>query len=68
MLAQELMQLWCTFWRDESAQDLIEYAYLAAIIGLSGALLWSAIAQLIGTRYTNYNTDVQAASSTTPDP
>ena len=68
MLAQETMKLWCTFWRDESAQDLIEYAYLAAIVGLSGALLWSAIAQLIGTQYTNYDTDVQAASATTPNP
>ena len=62
------MEFWRAFWRDESAQDLIEYAYLAAIIGLSGALLWSGIAQLIGDRYTDYNTDVQTASATTPDP
>jgi Flp pilus assembly pilin Flp len=62
------MEFWWRFWRDESAQDLIEYAYLAAIIGLSGALLWSGIAQLIGDRYTDYNADVQAASATTPDP
>ncbi len=60
--------VWRTFWRDESAQDLIEYAYLAALIGLSSALLWSGIVTLIGQRYTDYNTDVQAASATTPDP
>jgi len=35
---------------------------------LSSALLWSGIVTLIGQRYTDYNTDVQAASATTPDP
>ena len=60
--------VWRTFWRDESAQDLIEYAYLAALIGLSSALLWSGIANLIGQRYSEYNTHVQDASATTPDP
>ena len=51
-----ILQRW---YYDESAQDLVEYAYLAAFVGLAGLLVWATIVQLIGARYTDYNSGVQ---------
>jgi Flp pilus assembly pilin Flp len=48
------------FLREDSAQDIVEYAYLALFIGLTGIVLWPAIALLIRDRYENYNTNVQS--------
>jgi Flp pilus assembly pilin Flp len=47
------------FWVDDSAQDLVEYSYLAVFVGLVGILVWGSILQLLGFRYTDYNTNVQ---------
>ena len=54
------------FIRDDSAQDIVEYGYLAALVGLTGILVWGAIVNLLGLRYTDYNNDVQ--NSWFPDP
>jgi len=68
ILSEAVCMLWRTFWQEDNGQDLVEYALLAALIGVSGVLLWSAIAQLIGARYGDYNTNVQGASAVTPNP
>lgn len=47
------------FLREDSAQDLVEYAYLAALVGLVGAVVWVEIVRLLGERYTEYNSGVQ---------
>lgn len=46
------------FVRDESAQDLVEYAMLGAFIGVVGILVWQNIVTLLGARYTEYNTNI----------
>jgi Flp pilus assembly pilin Flp len=56
------------FIRDDSAQDLVEYGYLAALVGLSGLVVWAAIVQLLGDRYTDYNNDVQNVWYPDPPP
>jgi Flp pilus assembly pilin Flp len=45
--------------RDDSAQELVEYAYLAALVGLVGALVWIGIVGLLGERYAEYDAGVQ---------
>ena len=56
------------FIRDESAQDLVEYAYLSALVGLAGVLAWQGIVQLLGTRYAEYNSGVQGLWQSPPPP
>ena len=46
---------------DDSGQDLIEYALLTAIIGISGVLIFSTLSTTMGTVYTNWNTAGQTA-------
>jgi Flp pilus assembly pilin Flp len=47
------------FLADDSAQDLVEYAYLAVFVGLVGVAVWGSIVQLLGIRYAGYNAGVQ---------
>ena len=47
MLRQSLRDLMT----DESAQDAIEYALLAALIGIASLLIWQQIAAEIGIAY-----------------
>lgn len=44
---------------DESAQDAVEYALLAALIGVTSLLIWQQIADQIGIAYTQADSDVQ---------
>ena len=53
------MNHWSRFWLEEDGQDLVEYALLTALIGLTGLAVWSTIVGLIGDRYTDYDTGVQ---------
>ena len=46
------------FVRDDSAQDLVEYALLGVFIGVVSVVVWQNISTLIGARYTEYNTNV----------
>jgi Flp pilus assembly pilin Flp len=48
------------WYSEESAQDLVEYAYLSAFVGLAGLVVWATIVQLLGARYADYNTGVQS--------
>ena len=46
---------------DDSGQDLIEYALLTAIIGISGVLILSTLSTTMGTAYSGWNTAGQNA-------
>lgn len=49
------------FKNDDSGQDLIEYALLTAIIGISGLLILSTISTKMGAAYSGWNTAGQNA-------
>jgi Flp pilus assembly pilin Flp len=44
---------------DESGQDAIEYALLAALVGIASLLIWQQVAAVIGTAYAQADSDVQ---------
>ena len=53
--------------RDESAQDLIEYALLSAFVGLAGLVALNGISSAIGIYYGTSNTSVNGLwNSPTP--
>lgn len=54
--------------REDSGQDVIEYALLAATVGLVGLAAWPSIASTIGTAYGNWDSGIQDLSACTPDP
>ena len=54
--------------RDESGQDIIEYALLTAIIGIAAIAIWNELATRVGLVYTAADTGVQDLSACTPDP
>ena len=47
------------FLRDESAQDIVEYGYLAAFVGAAGIVIWASIVGLLGAHYDAVNHGVQ---------
>ena len=47
--------------RDESGQDLIEYALVAALIGLGATAAMSGLATTIGTTFTGIGTSLTNA-------
>ena len=53
---------------DEGGADLIEYALLAAFIGVCAVAAWIAIPPKIANAYKNWDTTVQTLSACTPDP
>lgn len=54
--------------REESGQDVIEYALLAAFIGIVGIVIWQNIGIGVSTAYTGWDGAVQTLSACTPDP
>jgi Flp pilus assembly pilin Flp len=56
------------FVRDESGQDIIEYALLTAIIGIAAIALWNALTVRVGQVYSAADAGVQNLSACTPDP
>ena len=56
------------FLADDSGQDLIEYALLAALIAIVSIVTWQQIATTIGVGYVTSDTGVQTLSCCTPDP
>ena len=63
-----LMQTARTLLRDESGQDVVEYALLAALVGVAGVLVWQQVVTAVGTGYLASDAAVQGASACTPDP
>ena len=49
------------FISDDTGQDLIEYAVLTAIIGISGVLILSTLSTTMSTAYSRWNTAGQNA-------
>jgi len=45
--------------RDDTGQDVIEYALLTAAIGLAGIGVWPAITDAIGVAYEAFDTNTQ---------
>ncbi len=56
-----LTPLLCTFLNDESGQDLIEYALVAAIIALGAVAAMTTLATGIGTAFTSVGTKLTNA-------
>ena len=54
--------------REDTGQDVIEYALLSAFIGVIGVLAWQNVGSRLGTLYVGWDTGVQDLSSCTPDP
>jgi pilus assembly protein Flp/PilA len=48
--------LWSTLVRDESAQDLIEYALVAALVGLGAVASLKGLATSVSTVFTSVGT------------
>jgi Flp pilus assembly pilin Flp len=57
----------CRFWRDESGQDLLEYALLTATIGLASVAVWTAMGEAMGETYRS-NIDAANAQWESPPP
>jgi Flp pilus assembly pilin Flp len=53
---------------DESGQDVVEYALLAALVGIASILIWQALVVTVGNVYGAADAGVQIRSSCTPDP
>jgi len=54
--------------REETGQDLIEYALLSAFIGVCAVAAWVNIPPAISAAYQAWDANVQGLSSCTPDP
>ena len=52
-----------TFIRDESGQDIVEYALLGALIGIAAILTWQQLAATVGVTYGTADAGVQGLSS-----
>jgi Flp pilus assembly pilin Flp len=52
----------------DDAQDLVEYALLAAFVGLTALAAWTAMQNALQTGYINWDTGEQGLSATTPPP
>ncbi len=53
--------LWNTFRRDESGQDLIEYALVAALIALGAIAAMNNLATGISTAFSTVSSDLSSA-------
>jgi Flp pilus assembly pilin Flp len=62
------MQLFRAFVRDDSGQDIIEYALLGALVGIASILTWQQVVLRVGIAYIAADTNVQTLSSCTPNP
>lgn len=59
---------WRRLASDESGQDIVEYALLGALIGISAILIWQGLVVSVFNAYTATDAGVQNVSACTPDP
>ncbi len=52
---------WDNFFNDESGQDLIEYALVAALVGLGSVAAMNSLATNIGTAYNSVGSTLTSA-------
>ncbi len=62
------MKLLRAFVRDDSGQDIIEYALLGALIGVASVLTWQQVVTRVGIAYSAADADVQNLSDCMPNP
>ena len=56
---------------EDAGQDIVEYALLAALVGVTAILVWEPISNIVADTYgdaTGIGGDVQGLSACTPDP
>jgi Flp pilus assembly pilin Flp len=53
---------------DDRGQDLIEYALLAALVGVVGIIAWTNVGAAMFNTYSGWDAGLQNLSATTPDP
>ena len=68
MNADSTLALAARFRSDESGADIVEYALLAALVGIASILVWQQLVATVGAVYTSADTNVQIKSGCTPDP
>ena len=54
-----MTRLWRLLRRDDSGQDLLEYAILAATIGIAGILVFPTIVEKLSDNYSDGNAQMQ---------
>ena len=54
-LAPALLPFAARLWREEEGQDLLEYALLTGIVGISGIVLYTSVAPAMATAYESWN-------------
>lgn len=59
---------WRGFTSDESGQDVVEYALLAALVAIVSILVWQQLVAAVGAVYSAADAGVQVKSSCTPNP
>ena len=62
------MKLLRAFVRDESGQDIVEYALLGALIGVASILTWQQVVLRVGIAYGAADSAVQNLSDCMPNP
>ena len=62
------MQLLRALLRDDSGQDIVEYALLGALIGVASILTWQLVVVRVGVAYGEADAAVQGLSDCTPNP
>lgn len=60
--------MWQRLASDESGQDIVEYALLGALVGISAILIWQGLVVSVFNAYTATDAGVQNVSACTPDP
>jgi pilus assembly protein Flp/PilA len=55
------MEVWNKFVQDESGQDLIEYALVAALIGLATVAAMTSLSSNIGASFNNVGSNLTSA-------
>ena len=56
-----IKQMLVTLWKDESGQDLIEYALVAGLIGLGAVVAMSGLATKIGSAFDSVGSSLTSA-------
>lgn len=56
------------FIRDDTGQDVVEYALLGALIGIAAIVTWQQLATTVGAVYGAADGAQQSLSACTPDP
>jgi Flp pilus assembly pilin Flp len=63
-----MQAMFLRFIRNDTGQDLIEYALLSCFIGICAVVAWTNIPTKIAAAYSNWDSSVQTISACTPDP